>query len=75
MVDFVGSVWTSVLGASTMASFPAPAPALMVLAVQSVGVMFMAVSVIVSAVLLLVPNVGLWTGAAVALVGRFGGST
>ena len=35
----------------------------------------MAAPVVVSAVLLLLPNVGLWTGAVVVLVGRFGGST
>jgi hypothetical protein len=35
----------------------------------------MAVPVVVSAVLLLPPTVGLRTGAVVVLVGRFGGST
>ena len=71
----MGSIGTSVEGAAIMASFPAPAPAPMVLAVGSVGLVFMATPVIVSAALLPAPTVGLWTGAAVVLVGGFGGST
>jgi hypothetical protein len=58
-----------------MASVPAPAPAPTALAVQSVGVVFMAAPVVVSAVSLLLPTVGLRTGAVVVLAGRFGGST
>ncbi len=71
----MGSIGTSVVGAAIMASFPAPAPALTVLAVGSVGLVFTAMPVIVSAALLLAPTVGLWTGAVVVLVGGFGGST
>ncbi|KIC71308.1 hypothetical protein DB41_BO00010 [Neochlamydia sp. TUME1] len=71
----MGSIGTSVAGAAITASFPAPAPALTVLAVGSVGLVFMATPVIMSAASLLVPTVGLWTGAAVALAGGFRGST
>ena len=67
---FVG---TSVLGASSMASVPAPA--LMVLAVQSVRVAVMATPVIMSASSLLVGDMGLQAGAAVVLVGGFRDST
>ncbi len=47
----------------------------MALAVGSVGLVFMAAPVIVSVASLPAPTVGLWTGAVVALVGGFGGST
>ncbi len=47
----------------------------MALAVGSVGLVFMAAPVVVSAVLLLAPTMGLQTGAAVALAGGFGGGT
>jgi hypothetical protein len=58
-----------------MASVPAPAPALTVIAVQSVRVAVMATPVIMSASSLLVADMGLQAGAAVVLVGGFRDST